>query len=84
MAAAAPPVNVIIPAGPPTPDSRIFVDANDNVVTKLSFLEWQPEAAAGGVPRMSLTRHEAVRRVKGNIVLVSEITVRTRYGMFFC
>ena len=68
------------PAGPPTPDSRIFVDANDNVVTKLSFLEWQPEAAAGGVPRMSLTRHEAVRREKGNIV--SERLRYARCGIF--
>lgn len=60
MAAALPPVNVIIPAGPPTPDSRIFVNGNDDVVTKLPFLEWRPEAAAGGLPRMSMTRHEAL------------------------
>ena len=59
MAAALPPVNVIIPAGPPTPDSRTFVDANDDVVAKLPFLNWQPEAAAGGLPRMSLTRLHA-------------------------
>ena len=60
MAAAPTPVDVVVPAGPHTPDSRIMVDANDDIVTGLSFLNWQPAAAAGGMPRMSLTRHEAL------------------------
>ena len=60
MAAALPPVNVMLPAGPPNPDSRILVDANDDIVTRLTFLNWQPAAAAGGMPRMSITRHEAL------------------------
>ena len=42
MAAALPPVNVVLPAGPHTPDSRILVDANDDIVTGLTFLNWQP------------------------------------------
>ena len=36
MAAALPPVNVVLPAGPHTPDSRILVDANDDIVAGLT------------------------------------------------
>ena len=47
MAAALPPVDMVVPAGPYTPDSRIMVDANDDIVTGLSFLNWQPLPSTG-------------------------------------
>ena len=60
MAAPNPPVNVHIPAGPATPDSRIFVDAGDDLVTMLPWMPWEPSPAMGGVPRVSLTNGEAL------------------------
>jgi hypothetical protein len=59
MAAPAAPVNVVVPAAP-TPDNPIFVDANDGVVTSLAWLPWQPAAAMGGMPRVSLSHSEAL------------------------
>ena len=60
MAAPAAPVNVVDPPGPATPDNPILVDANDEVVTNLPWVNWQPAAAAGGMARVSLTQAEAL------------------------
>jgi hypothetical protein len=53
------PVNVMVPAGS-TPDSPIFVNANDAVVTGLPWLPWDPAAAMGGLPRVSIKHSEAL------------------------
>jgi len=59
MAAIAP-VNVVVPAAP-SPDSPILVDANDPLVAATSWLPWDPAAAVGGIPRVSLKNSEALR-----------------------
>ena len=60
MAAPNPPVNVHIPAGPATPDSRIYVDAGDDIVSMLPWLAWDPSPAMGVMPRVSLTNDKAL------------------------
>ena len=59
MAAVALPVNVILPAGPITDLAPILLDANDPVVTQTPWLDWEPAAAAGGLPRVSLPLSQA-------------------------
>ena len=60
MAAIPAPVNVILPAGPITTESPILVDANDDIVRCLPWLNWAPAPAVGGVPRVSLALSEAL------------------------
>ena len=53
MAAPPTPVDVFIPPGP-DPESRVFVDAADPVVTATSFLQWDAAGVVGGILRVSL------------------------------
>lgn len=59
MAAPAP-VIVHTPAVPANPAAPIYVDANDSIVGSLPFLGWQPAAAIGGVPMVTLSNSEAL------------------------
>ena len=60
MAAAMPPVNVHIPAGPAPANNPIFIDANDALVAGLPWLNWAPAGAIAGVPHVSLDLSEAL------------------------
>ena len=60
MAAAIAPVNVMLPAGAPQAHAPLLVDANDQLVALLPWMPWDPAAAAGGVPCVSLALSEAL------------------------
>ncbi len=60
MAALPPPVNVVLPAGPATPESPILVDANDAIVGQLPWLNWAPAGAVGGLPRVAISHCNAL------------------------
>ena len=62
--AAAPPqiVTVDSPAGAPTSDCPIFLDANSEVVSSTPCLDWQPAPAGpGGAARVQLQTFQAVK-----------------------
>ena len=57
--AAAVPVDVFVPAGA-IADAPIYVDENDEIISRLPWLPWGPPGLIAGMQRRSLTHSEAM------------------------